>query len=131
MTKAVSGSAKDSIILADFDNKTGEPVFDTTLTQALAIQLEQSPVLNLVSQQHLRQSMKYLGKSSDDPLTPAVAREIGEREGVKAYLTGSIAKLGNDYVVTVTAQNTEPETTSPANRRSPRIKIMCWTRSTE
>jgi class 3 adenylate cyclase/tetratricopeptide (TPR) repeat protein len=107
LAKAVTGAAKDSIILADFDNKTGEPVFDTTLTQALAIQLEQSPVLNLVSQQHLRQSMKYLGKSSDDPLTPAVAREIGEREGVKAYLTGSIAKLGNDYVVTVTAQNTE------------------------
>lgn len=107
MIKAVSGASKDSIILADFDNKTGEPVFDTTLTQALAIQLEQSPVLNLVSQQHLRQSMKYLGKSSDDPLTPAVAREIGEREGVKAYLTGSIAKLGDDYIVTVTAQNTE------------------------
>ena len=97
---------KDSIILADFENKTGEPVFDTTLTQAFAIQMEQSPVLNLVSQQHIRQSMQYLGKSPDDPITPAIAREIGEREGVKAYLTGSIAKFGNTYIITETAQNT-------------------------
>ena len=58
---------KDSIILADFVNSTGNPVFDTTLNQALAIQLAQSPMLNIVNQQHLRQSMKYLGKSSDDP----------------------------------------------------------------
>ena len=63
-------SQKDSIILADFVNNTGNPVFDTTLKQALAIQLEQSPTLNIVSQQHLRQSMKYLGKSADDVLTP-------------------------------------------------------------
>lgn len=101
-----SSAAKDSIILADFENKTGEPVFDTTLTQAFAIQMEQSPVLNLVSQQHIRQSMQYLGKSPDDPITPAIAREIGEREGVKAYLSGSIAKFGNSYIITETAQNT-------------------------
>ena len=97
---------KDSIILADFVNSTGNSVFDTTLKQALAIQLEQSPTLNIVSQQHLRQSMKYLGKSSDDVLTPAIAREIGEREGVKAILTGTIASLGKEYVITLTAQAT-------------------------
>jgi serine/threonine protein kinase/Tfp pilus assembly protein PilF len=97
---------KDSIILADFVNSTGNPVFDTTLKQALAIQLEQSPTLNIVSQQHLRQSMKYLGKSSEDVLTPAIAREIGEREGVKAILTGTIASLGKEYVITLTAQAT-------------------------
>ena len=97
---------KDSIILADFVNNTGNPVFDTTLKQALAIQLEQSPTLNIVSQQHLRQSMKYLGKSSEDVLTPAIAREIGEREGVKAILTGTIASLGKEYVITLTAQAT-------------------------
>ena len=97
---------KDSIILADFVNQTGDPVFDTSLTQALTIQLQQSPILNLVSQQHVRQSMQYLGKSKDDILTPAIAREIGEREGVKAYLTGTIAKLGSSYLITVTAQNT-------------------------
>jgi eukaryotic-like serine/threonine-protein kinase len=101
-----SSAAKDSIILADFENQTGDPVFDTTLTQAFAIQMEQSPVLNLVSQQHVRQSMQYLGKSPNDPITPAIAREIGEREGVKAYLSGSIAKFGNSYIITETAQNT-------------------------
>ena len=103
---AVVIGEKDSIILADFVNSTGNPVFDTTLNQALAIQLAQSPMLNIVNQQHLRQSMKYLGKSSDDPLTPAIAREIGEREGVKAILTGSIASLGKDYVITLNAQAT-------------------------
>jgi tetratricopeptide (TPR) repeat protein len=103
-SKALS-LAKDSIILADFDNKSGDPVFDTTLTQAFAILMEQSPVLKLVNQQHIRQSMQYLGKSQDDPVTPAIAREIGEREGVKAYLIGSIAKLGNSYLISVTAQN--------------------------
>jgi eukaryotic-like serine/threonine-protein kinase len=103
---AVTMSEKDSIILADFVNNTGNPVFDTTLNQALAIQLQQSPMLNIVNQQHLRQSMKYLGKSSDDPLSPAIAREIGEREGVKAILTGTIASLGKDYVITLNAQAT-------------------------
>jgi tetratricopeptide (TPR) repeat protein len=68
--------------------------------------MEQSPVLNLVSQQHIRQSMQYLGKSANDPITPAIAREIGEREGIKAYLTGNIAKIGNTYIITETAQNT-------------------------
>ena len=106
MASTVSSAAKDSIILADFDNRTGDPVFDTTLTQAFAIQMEQSPVLNLVSQQHIRQSMQYLGKSPNDPITPAIAREIGEREGIKAYLTGSIAKIGDTYIITETAQNT-------------------------
>jgi tetratricopeptide (TPR) repeat protein len=99
-------ATKDSIILADFINHTGDPVFDTTLNQALQIDLEQSPVINIVSQQHLAQSVKYLGKPTDTPLTPEIAREIGEREGVKAILTGTIANLGKEYVVTLTAQNT-------------------------
>ncbi len=63
-------------------------------------------MLNLVSQQHVRQSMQYLGTSPNDPITPAIAREIGEREGVEAYLSGSIAKFGNSYIITETAQNT-------------------------
>src|ERR1700733_7439767 len=103
---AAPAATKDSIILADFINHTGDPVFDTTLDQALQIDLEQSPVLNIVSQQHLAQSVKYLGKAADTPLTPAIAREIGEREGVKAILTGTIASLGKEYVITLTAQNT-------------------------
>jgi eukaryotic-like serine/threonine-protein kinase len=103
---AAPATARDSIILADFINRTGDPVFDTTLNQALQIDLEQSPVINIVSQQHLTQSVKYLGKPADTPLTPEIAREIGEREGVKAILTGTIANLGKEYVVTLTAQNT-------------------------
>jgi eukaryotic-like serine/threonine-protein kinase len=97
---------KDSIILANFVNQTGDPVFDTTLNQALRIDLEQSPVINIVSQEHLRQSVKYLGKPEDTLVTPAIAREIGEREGMKAILTGTIGSLGKQYVITLTAQNT-------------------------
>ena len=97
---------KDSIILADFVNHTGDPVFDTTLNQALQIDLEQSPVLNIVSPQHLLQSVKYLGKAEGTPVTPQIAREIGEREGIKAIITGTIASLGKQYVITLSAQNT-------------------------
>ena len=94
------------MILADFINRAGDPAFDTTLNQAWQIDLEQSPVINIVSQEHLAQSVKYLGKPEDTPVTPAIAREIGEREGVKAILTGTIANLGKQYVITLTAQNT-------------------------
>ena len=111
--KAQNGTAatgpetkKDSLILADFVNRTGDPVFDTTLNQALQIDLEQSPVINIVSPQHLLQSVKYLGKPEGTPVTPAIAREIGEREGIKAIITGTIANLGKQYVITLSAQNT-------------------------
>jgi serine/threonine protein kinase/Tfp pilus assembly protein PilF len=110
--KAVATSAaaptgeKDSIILSDFTNQTGDPVFDTTLNQALAIQLEQSPLLTIVSQNHLRQSLRYLGKSSDEKITPEIAREIGVREGIKAIISGTISRLGDDYIVTLEAQST-------------------------
>ncbi|HXP11361.1 MAG TPA: hypothetical protein VN828_22850, partial [Acidobacteriaceae bacterium] len=101
-----AGTKKDSLILADFVNRTGDPVFDTTLNQALQIDLEQSPVINIVSPQHLLQSVKYLGKPEGTPVTPAIAREIGEREGIKAIITGTIANLGQQYVITLSAQNT-------------------------
>ncbi len=97
---------KDSIILSDFTNQTGDPVFDTTLNQALAIQLEQSPLLTIVSENHLRQSLKYLGKSSDEKITPEIAREIGVREGIKAIISGTLSRLGNNYIVTLEAQST-------------------------
>jgi eukaryotic-like serine/threonine-protein kinase len=103
---AAPKAIKDSIILADFINHTGDAVFDTTLNQALQIDLEQSPVINIVSQQHLAQSVKYLGKPDGTIVTPEIAREIGVREGVKAILTGTIANLGKEYVITLTAQNT-------------------------
>jgi serine/threonine protein kinase/tetratricopeptide (TPR) repeat protein len=97
---------RDSVILSDFANQTGDPVFDTTLTQALEIQLEQSPFLTIVSQQHLRQSLQYLGKPADTKITPEIAREIGIREGIKAIINGSISRLGNQYVISLEAQST-------------------------
>jgi serine/threonine protein kinase/tetratricopeptide (TPR) repeat protein len=103
---AKPATSKDAIIVADFINKTGDPVFDTTLNQALRVQLGQSPVLDIISQQHLRQSLQYLGRKQDETITPQIAREIGEREGVKAILTGTIAPLGKAYVITLNAQNT-------------------------
>jgi eukaryotic-like serine/threonine-protein kinase len=106
-TKPAPAALKDSIIVADFINKTGDPVFDSTLNQALRVQLGQSPVLDIISQQHLRQSLQFLGRKQDEPLTPQIAREIGEREGVvKAILIGTIAPLGRAYVITLDAQNT-------------------------
>jgi serine/threonine protein kinase/tetratricopeptide (TPR) repeat protein len=97
---------KNAIIVADFVNQTGDPVFEATLNQALTVQLGQSPVLDIVSQQHLRQSLQFLGRKAEDAITPAIAREIGEREGIKAILTGTIANLGSDYIITLSAQNT-------------------------
>jgi eukaryotic-like serine/threonine-protein kinase len=101
-----AAATKNAIIVADFVNNTGDPVFQTTLNQALGVQLGQSPVLDIVSSQHLRQSLQYLGKKPDEAITPAIAREIGEREGIKAILTGTIANIGNDYIITLSAQNT-------------------------
>ena len=98
-------SEKDSVLLADFVNTTGDPVFDGTLKQALAVQLEQSPYLNIVPQSKIREALRFMGKPPDEPLTNDVAREICQRQGIKAMLTGTIAGLGNHYVVTLSALN--------------------------
>jgi eukaryotic-like serine/threonine-protein kinase len=95
----------DSIILSEFTNQTGDPVFNVALKQALTFQLQQSPFLNVVSESHLRQSLSYLGKPSDQPITPAIAREIAEREGDKAVINGTISNIGNQYLITLEAQN--------------------------
>jgi eukaryotic-like serine/threonine-protein kinase len=96
---------KDSVLLADFVNTTGDPVFDGTLKQALAVQLEQSPYLNIVPESKIREALRFMGRSPDERLTNDVAREICQRQGVKAMLAGSIASLGNHYVVTLAALN--------------------------
>ena len=96
---------KDSVLLADFVNTTGDPVFDGTLKQALAVQLEQSPYLNLVPQSKIREALGFMGKPPDQPLTNDIAREICQRQGIKAMLTGTIASLGNHYVITLNALN--------------------------
>jgi tetratricopeptide (TPR) repeat protein len=90
---------KDSIVLADFTNTTLDPVFDDALKQALRIQLEQSPFIDLVSERKVNGTLKQMGRSAYDRLTPEVTREVCERTNSRAMLTGSIAELGSQYVI--------------------------------
>ena len=96
---------KDSILLSDFVNTTGDPVFDGTLKQALAVQLEQSPFLNIFPGERVRDTLRYMGRSADERLTPDVARQICQRESIKAVMNGSISSIGSQYVVGVDAIN--------------------------
>ncbi|HSZ02326.1 MAG TPA: protein kinase [Terriglobales bacterium] len=96
---------KDTIILADFTNTTGDPVFDGTLRQGMAVQLEQSPFLSLVSEERIQQTLRLMGQSADVRLTPAIAHEICERTASAAVLDGSIANLGSQYVLGLRAKN--------------------------
>jgi serine/threonine protein kinase/tetratricopeptide (TPR) repeat protein len=98
-------TAKDSVLLADFVNTTGDAVFDGTLKQALAVQLEQSPYLNIVPDSKIRDALRLMGRSGNERITNDVAREICQRQGIKALLTGSIASLGIHYVLTLAALN--------------------------
>jgi tetratricopeptide (TPR) repeat protein len=95
----------DTVVLADFNNKTGDAVFDDTLRQGLAVQLEQSPFLSLVSDQQTRSTLELMGKSTDAKLTPELAREVCERMASKAYMSGSISSLGSQYVIGIKAVN--------------------------
>jgi len=83
-TKAVSLTEKDTILLADIDNTTGDQVFDGALKEALAIQLEQSPFLNIFPEERVRQTLKMMERPQNQPVTKDVAREICQREGLKA-----------------------------------------------
>ena len=103
--RAPAMTERDSIILADFVNTTGETVFDETLKQGLAVQLGQSPYLNIFPEDHVRQALRFMGRAPDARVTNEVAREIAEREGIKAILNGSIASLGSQYVITLNAVN--------------------------
>ncbi|MGH9753723.1 MAG: protein kinase domain-containing protein [Blastocatellia bacterium] len=96
---------KDTILLADFENKTGDEVFDNMLKQALAIQLQQSPFLKLFPEEQSRQTLRLMRRSPDERVTAALAREICERENIKALIAGSIAPLGGHYVITLEAIN--------------------------
>ncbi len=102
--RAVLG-VKDTVVLADFANSTGESVFDGTLRQGMAVQLEQSPFLSLISEQRIQQVLRLMGRSADTRLTPVVAREICERTGSAAFVDGSIARLGDQYVLGLRAEN--------------------------
>ena len=103
-SKAVM-SEKDSILLADFVNTTADPVFDGTLKKALAVDLEQSPYVNVFPEQRVRQTLQFMGRSPEDRITSDVGREICLRDGIRAMLNGSIGNLGSQYVITLEAVN--------------------------
>jgi predicted Ser/Thr protein kinase len=96
---------KDTIVLADFTNTTGDEVFDGTLKQALAVDLGQSPFLNILSEDKVRQTLQEMTRSPGERLTQDLAREVCQRAGSKAYVAGSIAALGAQYVIGLEALN--------------------------
>jgi eukaryotic-like serine/threonine-protein kinase len=95
---------KDTIVLADFTNTTGDPVFDGTLRQGLAVELEQSPFLSLIPDERIQKTLRLMGQPADAPLTRQRALEICERTGSAAVLEGSIASLGSEYVLGLRAE---------------------------
>jgi serine/threonine protein kinase/tetratricopeptide (TPR) repeat protein len=94
---------KDVIVIADFANTTGDPVFDTTLKEALAVDLEQSPFLNVLSDRRLSETLKLMGRTPDQRITRDLGREVCMRTGSKALLAGSIASLGSHYAIVLKA----------------------------
>jgi eukaryotic-like serine/threonine-protein kinase len=94
---------KDTVVLADFDNKTGDAVFDDTLKQALAVDLEQSPFLSILSDRRMGETLRLMGRSPQDHVTRELAQELCLRTGSKAFLLGSISNLAGQYVVSVDA----------------------------
>ena len=96
---------KDTILLTEFANTTGDPVFDGTLKQALAVQLGQTPFLNIFPEPRVSQALRYMERSADERVTKEIGREICQREGLKALITGSITSLGSNYVITLEALN--------------------------
>jgi eukaryotic-like serine/threonine-protein kinase len=103
--KADAVTEKDTVVLADFTNTTGDPVFDDTLKQALAVDLGQSPFLNIFSDRKMAATLRLMGRSPDQPTTGEVARELCQRVGSKVMLTGAISALGNNYVIGLNAIN--------------------------
>jgi DNA-binding winged helix-turn-helix (wHTH) protein/tetratricopeptide (TPR) repeat protein len=98
---------KDTIVLGDFANSTGDAVFDGTLKQGLIVQLEQSPFLNILSEWKVAQTLTLMGRSPGQRLTPELARDLCQRVGSKAMLTGTISSLGTLYVIGLNAVNCE------------------------
>src|SRR6202166_4218059 len=96
---------KDSILITDFVNTTADPVFDGTLKKALAVDLGQSPYLNVFPDQKIRQTLQFMGRSPTDRITSDIGREISLRDGIKAMLNGNIDSVGGQYVITLEATN--------------------------
>ncbi len=96
---------EDTIVLSDFTNTTGDPVFDGTLRQGLSVQLEQSPFLSVISEERVQQTLKMMNQKPDAKLTPDIARELCQRTGSAAVLDGSIAQIGSQYSLILRAMN--------------------------
>ncbi|NHZ73322.1 MAG: protein kinase [Nitrospirae bacterium] len=94
---------KDDLLLTDFVNTTGDPVFDDTLKEALAVKLEESPYFNVYPEEKVRETLELMERSPDERVTRSIGREICQRRGIKAMMTGEIASLGSQYVVTLNA----------------------------
>ncbi len=103
--KAHALTDKDTIVLADFTNSTGDTVFDGTLRQGLSVQLEQSPFLSIISDQQIQHTLQMMSQKPDAKLTPEIARELCQRTGSAAVLNGSIAQIGTQYLLTLKAVN--------------------------
>jgi len=115
---------KDTVVLADFDNSTGDPVFDDALKQALSVALRQSPFLNVLSPDKVSGTLRLMTLPPNTPLTAERAREVCQRAGSKAYIAGSIARLGTDYIVGLKAVScrtgdilAQDQTTAPAKEK--------------
>lgn len=98
-------TARDTVVLSDFRNSTGDAMFDDTLSQALAVQLRQSPFINILPEQQIEATLQMMGRPAMEPLTMDVSREICVRAGAKAILGGTIAAIGNQYLLTLSAQD--------------------------
>jgi eukaryotic-like serine/threonine-protein kinase len=119
----------DTLVLADFANKTADPIFDETLRQGLAAQLQQSPFLSLVSEQRVQETLRLMGRPPEGKMSAAVAGDLCQRVGSKAYLTGSIASIGSQYVIGVNAVNCKTgeylaQLQSTANGKENVLKVL-------
>jgi eukaryotic-like serine/threonine-protein kinase len=103
----VSSGNRDALLLTEFTNLAGDPVFDGTLKMALAVTLEQSPFLDIFSETKVRQTLSLMGRAADEPVTRELGHEICLRRGLKAYIAGTIASLGTTYVLTLEAVNAQ------------------------
>lgn len=103
--RAPALSERDTVILADFRNRTGDPVFDDTLSEALAVQLRQSPFINLLPEQQVQATLLQMGRKADEPVTPEIARELCVRAGAEAMLAGTIASIGTTFSLTLAAED--------------------------
>jgi len=124
--KAHALTDKDTIVLADFTNTTGDPVFDGTLRQGLAVQLEQSPFLSIISDKRIQQTLQMMGQRPDVKLTPEIAREICQRTASAAVLNGSIAQIGAQYSLILKAVNcaNEESLTSAEVEASDKSRVL-------